>query len=188
MRGDTHGGCGGRAGETHRERSRQGAPVRPNRGVLPFPVASHCRAHRRAHRPVGDAEVQTTAGETVADLGLAGGCSAASAPPLRPLGPHRTCLRSACGSPVRGDPHAGFCESRGVRLPPATHLVTSSRAIALVLSSTGSAASGTAMPLPRLARRRCLAPGAAEACSDGELPTSVVEAGILSRSNIRLAA
>ena len=36
--------------------------------------------------------------------------------------PHRTCLRSACGSPVRGDPHAGFCESRGVRLPPATHL------------------------------------------------------------------
>ena len=29
MRGDTHGGCGGRAGETHRERSRQGAPVRP---------------------------------------------------------------------------------------------------------------------------------------------------------------
>ena len=23
---------------------------------------------------------------------------------------------------MRGDPHAGFCESRGVRLPPATHL------------------------------------------------------------------
>jgi len=23
---------------------------------------------------------------------------------------------------VRGDPHAGFCESRGVRFPPATHL------------------------------------------------------------------
>ena len=40
-----------------------------------------------------------------------------------PLGPHCTCLRSACGSPVRGDPHAGLCESRGVRLPPATHLV-----------------------------------------------------------------
>jgi hypothetical protein len=31
MRGDVHVGCGGRAGETHREQSRQGAPVRPNR-------------------------------------------------------------------------------------------------------------------------------------------------------------
>jgi len=34
LRGDTHGGCGGRAGETHREQSRQGAPVRPNRALL----------------------------------------------------------------------------------------------------------------------------------------------------------
>ena len=31
MRGDVHVGCGGRAGETHREQSRPGAPVRPNR-------------------------------------------------------------------------------------------------------------------------------------------------------------
>jgi hypothetical protein len=31
LRGDTHGGCGGRAGETHQEQSRQGAPVRPDR-------------------------------------------------------------------------------------------------------------------------------------------------------------
>ena len=34
MRGDAHAGCGGRAGETHREQSRQGAPVRPNRALL----------------------------------------------------------------------------------------------------------------------------------------------------------
>ena len=26
------------------------------------------------------------------------------------------------GSPVSGDVHAGFCERRGVQLPPATHL------------------------------------------------------------------
>src|SRR5580704_8518897 len=52
----------------------------------------------------------------------------------------------------------------------------SSRAIALVLTSTGSAACGTAMALLRLPRRRCLA--AAEACSEGELPTSLVGAGI----------
>ena len=30
MRGDAHGGCGGRTGETDRERSRHRAPVRPN--------------------------------------------------------------------------------------------------------------------------------------------------------------
>ena len=30
MLGDGHAGFGGRAGETHREQSRQGAPVRPN--------------------------------------------------------------------------------------------------------------------------------------------------------------
>ena len=30
VRSNSHAGCGGRAGETHREQSRQGAPVRPN--------------------------------------------------------------------------------------------------------------------------------------------------------------
>ena len=35
MHGDAHAGCGGRARETHREQSRQGAPVRPNQPVLP---------------------------------------------------------------------------------------------------------------------------------------------------------
>ena len=33
MRGDAHAGCGGRAGETHREQSRQGARVRPNHRI-----------------------------------------------------------------------------------------------------------------------------------------------------------
>lgn len=32
VRSNSHAGCGGRAGETHREQSRQGAPVRPNLG------------------------------------------------------------------------------------------------------------------------------------------------------------
>ena len=52
LRGDTHGGCGGRAGETHREQSRQGAPVRPNRQVL------QDRASTAAKR-LAAAEVQT---------------------------------------------------------------------------------------------------------------------------------
>jgi hypothetical protein len=34
VRGDTHAGSGGRAGETHREQSRQGAPVRPNPAAI----------------------------------------------------------------------------------------------------------------------------------------------------------
>ena len=41
-----------------------------------------------------------------------------------------------------------------------------------------AAASGTAMSLPRLPRRRCLTPDGAEARPEGELPTSVVEAEI----------
>ena len=52
LRGDTHGGCGGRAGETRREQSRQGAPVRPNRQVL------QDRASTAAKR-LAAAEVQT---------------------------------------------------------------------------------------------------------------------------------
>ena len=35
LRGDTHGGCGRRAGERHREQPPQGAPVRPNHDALP---------------------------------------------------------------------------------------------------------------------------------------------------------
>jgi hypothetical protein len=30
VRSNSHAGCGGRAGETHREQPRQGAPVRPD--------------------------------------------------------------------------------------------------------------------------------------------------------------
>ena len=59
MRGDVHVGCG--AGETHREQSRQGAPVRPNRCCV-----SRIRVHmlaelslepecRRGHGAVYDA-------------------------------------------------------------------------------------------------------------------------------------
>ena len=32
-------------------------------------------------------------------------------------------MRLDDGSPVSREAHAGFCESRGVRFPPATHLV-----------------------------------------------------------------
>ena len=45
-----------------------------------------------------------------------------ASPGSSPTGISSHVLRSACGSPVKGDLHAGFCESRGVRLPPATHL------------------------------------------------------------------
>ena len=59
MRGDVHVGCGGRAGETHQEQSRQGAPVRPDpSGTLapPFltspPIQEHPgrRGQERLHQ------------------------------------------------------------------------------------------------------------------------------------------
>jgi len=53
---------------------------------------------------------------------VAGSCPSVPAHTLRPLAPCLAHSTPACGSLVRGDPHAGFCESRGVRFPPATHL------------------------------------------------------------------
>ena len=47
LRGDAHGGCGGRAGETHREQSRQGAPVPPND---PDAAPSACRRPANGRR------------------------------------------------------------------------------------------------------------------------------------------
>ena len=40
---------------------------------------------------------------------------------VRPLGPYPTHRRPTCGSRMTGDCHVRFCESRGVRLPPATY-------------------------------------------------------------------
>ena len=79
------------------------------------------KAHRRASRSMGHAEIQTTARESCQGSGLAGRGSTAPAPALRPLAPSPAHRRSACGSRMTGDCHVRFCESRGVRFPPATH-------------------------------------------------------------------
>ena len=55
MRGDVHVGCGGRAGETHRERSRQGAPVRPETIAGNHPAAPGPRPRRRPPPALGTA-------------------------------------------------------------------------------------------------------------------------------------
>ena len=57
----THGGCGGRAGGTHRERSRQGARGPPNRPLLQLDVVPPPAAHQRASGALGLPEVQTAA-------------------------------------------------------------------------------------------------------------------------------
>ena len=57
-------------------------------------------------------------GRTQTGPGVASGCSPTPTVPLCPLAPCRAHPQLACGSSVRGDPHAGFCESRGCEIPP----------------------------------------------------------------------
>ena len=60
-------------------------------------------------------------GRPAQGVGLAGRCPPATAQALRPLAPAPAHRRPACGSRMTGDCHVRFCESRGVRFPPATH-------------------------------------------------------------------
>ncbi len=55
MLGDGHAGFGGRAGETHREQSRQGAPVRPIN--LCDAALSEVKAHSTCWATVLDAPI-----------------------------------------------------------------------------------------------------------------------------------
>jgi len=56
LRGDAHGGCGGRTGETDRERSRHRAPVRPN-----YPAKIWINGHEWAKRQAARAGIGFTA-------------------------------------------------------------------------------------------------------------------------------
>ncbi len=47
------------------------------RGALPLRAVSHRVTHRSALASMGDAEVPTTAGQDLVDLGVVGGCSSA---------------------------------------------------------------------------------------------------------------
>ena len=114
MSGNRHVGFGGRAGETHRERSRQGAPVRPNRRHHrgPRPARPGRRPHRRGgdrldqRSPGGVAQGGTPRGHRhVHDLqigrghGLAARNRGGRPLPCRPTGQHR---------PHRGPPARHF--------------------------------------------------------------------------------
>lgn len=63
MLGDGHAGFGGRAGETHREQSRQGAPVRPNNlaEAVEKTVGAHHPCIRAALTPTSDIQEPPTA-------------------------------------------------------------------------------------------------------------------------------
>jgi RNA-directed DNA polymerase len=91
------------------------------RGLLPLRAVLPRKAHRRASRSMGHAEIQTTTRESCQGSGLAGRGSTAPAPALRPLASSPVHPRPARGSRMTGDCHVRFCESRGVRFPPATH-------------------------------------------------------------------
>ena len=91
------------------------------RGLLPLRAVLPRTAHQRASRSMGHAEIQTTTRKSCQGSGLAGRGSTAPAPALRPLAPSPAHPRPARGSRMTGDCHVRFCESRGVRFPPATH-------------------------------------------------------------------
>ena len=105
------------------------------RGLLSLQAVCHRITHRPAPCSMGYAEIQATAWQDPAGLGVAGCCSSAPTHALCSLAPCRPHPKLACGSPVRGDPHAGFCESRGVRFPPATHRTPCRAQTARVASS-----------------------------------------------------
>ena len=94
MRGDAHGGCGGRTGETDREKSRHRAPVRPN-----YPCKIWLNGHEYAKRAAHAAGI----GFTELDNGFASTDD--------PAGLQRLCDTLGPGA------IAGFCERWWGRLP-----------------------------------------------------------------------
>ena len=79
-------------------------------------------AHRRASRPMGHAEIQTTPRQ--AHAGHGGGWTPfdSASPPCSPTGTSsRIHPTPDCGSRMTGDCHVRFCESGRGRFPPATH-------------------------------------------------------------------
>ncbi len=80
--------------------------------------------HRPASDPMGAAQIQASEASSPASLGMVACCSQARAAPIRySLGACFSHLTSTCGSRMTGDCHVRFCESRGVRFPPATQPV-----------------------------------------------------------------
>jgi group II intron reverse transcriptase/maturase len=92
------------------------------RSLLPLRVVLHRTAHRPASGPMGHAEVQAIAEEIHPSVGPARRCSPAQSPTLRSLASSSDHHQSACKSQMNREVHVRFCESRGVRFPPATRL------------------------------------------------------------------
>ena len=119
------------------------------------------KAHRRASRRLGNAEIQTIARQASSGVGLAERCSPARTQAIRPLAPaphHHP--RPTRGSRMTGDRHVRFYESRRVRLPPATHLTLAG--IGGTLQFIGGVASTTNVPPHSI---RCSAGAPREWCS-----------------------
>ena len=78
------------------------------RSLLPLRVVPHRRTHRRAHRQMGHAEIQTTARPTHQSMEMARRCPPERATTLRPLAPPRINPTPDCGSRMTGDCHVRF--------------------------------------------------------------------------------
>jgi hypothetical protein len=99
------------------DRARMGQLLR---ALLPVHVGPIPQTHRRVLGALGNAEVQATERPPQAGLGFPGKRVRTRAGALRSLA-SGTSLRPDGGSRMSREAHVRFCESRRVRLPPATH-------------------------------------------------------------------
>src|SRR5207344_1150921 len=85
-------------------------------------VVSSLPPPQRDPREVGHAEIQAAAPPPRQGAQVPGRRRPTSARTVCALAARRAPRRLDDGSPVSREVHAGFCERRGARLPPATHL------------------------------------------------------------------
>ena len=98
------------------ERARLDQLLRP---LLPVKADRAAQTHRRIPRSMGHAEIQTTATPSATGTAIPGDRRTTRTNAVRPLAGARR-HRLDDKSPVSREAHAGICESRGVKLPPAT--------------------------------------------------------------------
>ena len=91
------------------------------RSLLPLRVVLPRMAHQRAPRPMGHAEVQTTARQRQTGVGLAGRCSTAPAHAVRPLAP-APATQGGLWEPYDGRPSRTVCARHDQQLGGASPL------------------------------------------------------------------
>ena len=102
--------------------ARKGGPYR-NRTLLQVHVVSDSPTSQRLSGSLGHAEIQAIVPASEPGTAMAPSRRSEGTSPLRPLAAGTRAMRLDDGSRMSREVHVRFCESRGVRFPPATRLV-----------------------------------------------------------------